>query len=59
MNANYARAYFQENSNDLPQLEFRRRLAKEILENTIGIYGNEGGVRWGFKVENGAARAHY
>ena len=26
-----------------PQLEFRRRLSKEILENTIGRYGNGGG----------------
>ena len=59
VNANYSRAYFQDSSNALPQLEFRIRLAKELLENTIGRYGNKGGVRYGFKVENGSAWNNY
>ena len=59
VNTNYARAYFQDSSDTLPQLEFMRRLAKELLENTMGICGSEGGGSYGFKVENGAARAHY
>ena len=56
---NYAQAYFQDSSDALPQLDFRKILSKEILENTIGRYWNMGGVRCGFKVENGAAQAHY
>ena len=43
VNANYTRAYFQDSSDALPHLEFRRRLEKELLENTIGRYGNGGG----------------
>ena len=31
VNVNYARPYFQDSSYALPNLEFRRRLAKEIL----------------------------
>ena len=46
VNANYDQAYFQYSSNALPELEFRRRLSKEILENTIGRYGNGGGQVW-------------
>ena len=49
MNANYDQAYFQENSNSLPQIEFRRRLEKKILENTIDRYGNEEGSGAGLR----------
>ena len=56
---NYAQAYFQDSNDDLPQLDFRRILEKEILGNTIGRYWNMEGVRCGFKAENGDARAHY
>ena len=49
MNANYNQAYYQENSNSLPQLELRRRLEKKILENTIDRYGNEEGSGAGLR----------
>ena len=59
VNANYDRAYFQDSSDALPQLEFRRRFTKELLENTIGRKTGTGGVRCGFKFDNRAARANY
>ena len=48
MNVKYTREYFQDSSDSLPQLGFKRIFAKEILENAIGRYGNgeRGGQVW-------------
>ena len=49
VNANYSQEYFHESINYLPQIGFRRILAKEHLENTIGVYGNGGGSGVGLR----------
>ena len=46
---NCARAYFQDISNALPQLGFRRIFSKELLENTIGRYWNGWGSGVGLR----------